>query len=93
MILDYSNLGIDIFNIQDPFFKDICYHFSISKNDIILKDRQKDIYQNYSICDIGCKYEHFNIEKMSVSCSCHIKPEINTKSIETPLLVNNKRCI
>ena len=48
MILYYSELGIDIFNLNDSFFNDICYPFSNSNNDIILNDRISDIYQNYS---------------------------------------------
>ena len=36
MISYYSELGIDIFDSNDSFFKDICYPFSISNSDIIL---------------------------------------------------------
>ena len=78
MISYYSDLGIDIFDINDSFFNDICYPFFISDSDIILKDRVLDIYQNYSVCDNNCDYEQFNIENMSVVCSCQVKTEINT---------------
>ena len=79
MISQYSELGIDIFNTQDSFFNDICYPFSISNSDLILKDRVSDIYQNYSLCDNGCEYEQIDIQNMSVTCSCNIKTEINTE--------------
>ena len=79
MISQYSELGIDIFNSQDSFFNDICYPFSISNSDVILKDRVSDIYQNYSLCDNGCEYEQIDIQNMSVTCSCNIKTEINTE--------------
>ena len=79
MILYYSDLGIDILNINDSFFNDICYPFSNSKSDIILKDRIEDIYQNYSICDNNCKYDNINLELNSVACTCQIKTEINTE--------------
>ena len=78
MIIYYSKLGVDIFDKNDIFFNDICYPFSISSSDLILKDRVEDIFQNYSICDNDCKYEEFKVEEMSAICSCSVKLEINT---------------
>ena len=77
-IIYYSKLGIDIFDKDDIFFNDICYPFSISKSDLILKDRVTEIFQNYSLCDNDCAYEEFNADEMSVICSCSVKLEINT---------------
>ena len=77
MIQHYSNLGIDIFNSEDLFFNEVCYPFSISNSDIILKDRIIDIYQNFSLCENECKYELIDIERMYVRCSCQVKEEIN----------------
>ena len=37
---------------------------------MVLQDRIKYIYQNYSICDIGCKYEKVETEANSVLCDC-----------------------
>ena len=85
MISYYSDLGIDLFDINDSFFKDICYPFSISDSDIILKDRVSDLYQNYSLCDTGCEYDEIDIVNMSVTCTCKIKTEINTKVSEPAL--------
>ena len=83
MISYYSELGIDIFNINDSFFSDICYSFSISDSDIILKDRVLDIYQNYSLCDHKCNYDNIDLESNSISCLCQIKTEIDV-DIESP---------
>ena len=82
MISYYSELGIDVFDDQDSFFNDICYPFSNSNSDIILKDRIVDIYQNYSLCDNGCEYDEIDIEKMLITCSCQVKIEIDTKVSE-----------
>ena len=78
MILYYSELGIDIFNLNDSFFNDICYPFSNSNSDVILKDRISDIYQNYSLCDNNCEYDFIDIESNTVTCNCEIKKEVNT---------------
>ena len=82
MIEYFSNMDIDIFNIKDSFFNDICYPFSTDYSDIILKDRVLDIYQNYSLCDNECEYDKINIENMTVVCSCEIKTEVNTQVSE-----------
>ena len=74
----YKDLGIDILNINDSFFNDICHPFSDSKNDIVLKDRIKDIYQNYSLCDEGCIYDEFIYEYKTISCDCKVKTNIST---------------
>ena len=55
----------------------ICNSYSDSKNDIVLEDRIKDIYQNYSLCDQGCEYKEFNIENMTISCDCKVKTNIS----------------
>ena len=82
MIEYFSDMNVDIFNIKDSFFNDICYPFSTDYSDMILKDRILDIYQNYSLCDNECEYDKINIENMTVVCSCEIKTEINTQVSE-----------
>ena len=77
MIDYFSELGIDVFNSEDSFFTDLCYPFSISNSDIILKDRVSDIYHNYSLCDNGCEYDSIDIDNNTVSCICPVKQKIN----------------
>ena len=69
----YSNLGIDIFNSESQFFNDICYSYSEGESDMILKDRISVIYQNFSVCESNCKYNHINLRDNTVSCNCSIK--------------------
>ena len=77
-ISSFKESGIDIFNINDSFFNDICQPYSDSNNDIILEDRIKEIYQNYSVCDDNCNYNEFNETNMVISCDCKIKLNIST---------------
>ena len=79
----FKDKGIDIFNINDEFFNNICNPFSKSKNDLVLKDRIKDIYQNYSICDEDCVYNSINFENKTIACDCKVKTNL---SIEEPTL-------
>ena len=83
-INEFKNIGVDIFNIRDVFFTDICYSYSDSDNDMILEDRIKYIYQNYSLCEEGCTYNNIDIEKMSITCDCKIQGNFST--ITTPLI-------
>ena len=78
-ISKYADIGVDIFNISEEFFNDICYPYSENDSDIILRDRVNDIYQNYSLCDSNCEYENMNIENMTISCNCSVKTEIETE--------------
>ena len=73
-----NNLGIDVFNINDSFFWDVCKPYSDMGNDLILEDRIKDLYQNYSLCEEGCTYNDLSLENMTVLCDCKIKDNITT---------------
>ena len=83
-ISNFREKGIDVFNINDVFFNDICFAYSDhnSSSDMVLTDRVSDIYQNYSLCEKGCEYDSVNIEKMSVYCNCKVKQEVNYKEEE-----------
>ena len=82
-ISHFGDIDVDIFNIKDKFFNDICYPYSEGDSDLILEDRIKDIYQNYSLCENNCEYEKINLNNMTISCDCSIKTKIETK-IEDP---------
>lgn len=82
MVFYFAEMGVDILNINDPFFNDICFVYSEDNLDIILKDRIKYFYQNYSFCDTDCIYESINLEKNIISCSCSINHLENIKSNE-----------
>ena len=84
MISYFSELGIDILNIEDPFFNDICFPYSNSVSDIVLKDRISDIYQNFSLCENNCEYDGINLKNMSISCLCKVKKKVNT-DVEHPI--------
>ena len=79
----FKDSGINIFNINDSFFNDICFPYSDSKNDIVLEDRIKDIYQNYSLCDEGCTFKNINLENRFITCDCKVKANL---SVEEPSL-------
>ena len=56
----------------------LCFSYSYSENDVVLEDRIKDFYQNYSLCDDGCTYNDINIEYMTITCDCDVKTNLTT---------------
>ena len=79
-ISEFKENGVDLLNIKDRFFNDLCYSYSDSENDMILEDRIKYLYQNYSLCESGCTYDYLDIENMNIACNCKIQGNDNTSS-------------
>ena len=53
-----SEQGTDVFKAGYDFFNDICYSYDNPiKNDITIIDRKKDIFQNVTFCQNGCRYD------------------------------------
>ena len=84
-VASFQKSGIDIFNINDSFFNDICQPYSYSNNDLVLEDRIKDIYLNYTLCEEGCTYIEFNVENKLISCDCKVKTNISTDELSLNL--------
>ena len=80
---------VNVFNISDNFFNDICYPYSENGNDLILEDRIKDIYQDFTLCEEGCYFDKIDINNMLISCQCNIKENITTEIKE----INDEKVI
>jgi hypothetical protein len=86
-------MGVDILNINDPFFNNICFPYSEDNLDIILKDRIKYFYQNYSFCDSDCIYENINLEKNIISCTCSINHLDNIQRNDASIPIFKKKIL
>ena len=82
----FKELGIDIFNINDSFFTDVCHSYSDDENDLTLKDRIKAIFINISLCEKGCSYDEIDLQNMTVTCDCKVKDNVNFDEINVNLL-------
>ena len=92
LIKTFEELGVNVFNIEDAFFNDLCYPYSNENNtDLILMDRIKDIYQNYTMCDSNCDFEGINTETMMITCECEVKEEVvaETDDIELVAMIKS----
>lgn len=66
----FFEMGINIFDIKERFFNDICFLYSEKRGDMVLDDRIHFIYQNYSLCERGCKLHEINIVSYEFTCEC-----------------------
>ena len=80
--------GINIFNMDDPFYTDICFDFDNPSNrDIPLSERIKVIYPDVSLCDEGCQMDGIDLDTMTALCNCKFNDIANNNIIkENPLL-------
>ena len=83
----FSNLNINIFDIEDPFFTDICFNYDQEGKDVPLADRIKLFYQNITLCEDGCVYVGINLNTYEVECSCEMKND-NSKDINEDNIKN-----
>ena len=68
----------DIYKRNSKFYKDICSSALISDNNIILRDRQVDIYlHNITLCKGNCKYYDVEIEEIRIVCECNLNNDLN----------------
>ena len=77
-IVEFFNMGINVFNITEPFFNDLCVHYERNKADYVLEDRIEFFYQNYSLCNSSCNLSQIYMENYSYSCVCW--PEVEEDS-------------
>ena len=69
--MSLTEQGINIFDLNDGFYKDICYDFdNPGKRDIALTDRVKGAYPDALLCEEGCRNTGINLGDMTASCDC-----------------------
>ena len=77
LISYFKKNGVDILDLNDKFFNDVCMPYSNSENDLTLNDRIRDIYKNYSFCEKNCRLVEINFDEYKATCDCTIKEDMN----------------
>ena len=67
--------GYNVFDVNSPFYNDICTDFTNENgNDVLLDDRRKDYFdENINLCETGCKFIGYNTSTNLYTCICNIK--------------------
>ena len=81
LVAEFRDKGIDILDINDVFFNDICIPYSDSKKDLTLKNRIEEFYKNYTLCEKNCQYDEILFSEMMVICNCTIKYDVDVENI------------
>ena len=66
----FFSQGINIFNLSEPFFNDLCIYVEENGKDVVLDDRINLYFQNYSICNSNCVISEIDLEDYSYVCKC-----------------------
>ena len=71
---DLQNYGYDLFNINDPFYHDLCTPYkSVNGTDVILLDRKNDFYNNdFTTCQSNCQYSSYDPNYKLLKCECKV---------------------
>ncbi len=81
---------INIFDLNDEFYKDICFHFnSPNGKDATLQDRIKSFYPNVTLCDAKCKNKGVNITTLKAECECTFQDLLSKNIFENDLFRDN----
>ena len=85
-----NDMGVNVFDKDDPFFTDICVPYVIKGRDVPLKAR----IELYSVCnnyceDTGCEYGDISYINHRISCKCIINGSGKEKEKEIKYKVMN----
>ena len=82
--------NIDIFNLSNEFYTDICYRFeSPNGKDVPYQDRIHYYYPNLTLCELGCVSQGVNFTTMESICQCKINEVMNNELISGNALIKN----
>ena len=81
-----KDLGYDLFDINSPFYNDICIPFkSPEGTDVLLSDRVNSYFNNDDTsCQTNCKFSEYWMDSKYLKCECDSKNgEININNAES----------
>ena len=77
-------MGYDLFDINSPFYQDICTPYTSSNGtDVPLIDRANYYFNNEeTVCQSNCKFSNYLVETQYLKCDCNVmNSDINTQEI------------
>jgi len=81
---DLKYMGYDLFDINSPFYQDICTPYTTNDGtDVSLTDRVNYYFNNEeTVCQSNCKFSKYLVDSQYLKCECDImNSEINIQEI------------
>ena len=69
--------SVDIFNINDKIYSDICIAVEVDGKDLVLEDRIDYFYPQLSLCENNCTYNRTDFTNERIYCDCSYKTEFD----------------
>jgi len=89
-VLFLAQQDINIFNLSDEFYTDICYNYvSPNGKDVPLSDRIKAFYPNITLCESGCICKGVDLDSLESICECKFNDLMRNEYIEDNVLLSN----
>ena len=81
--------GVDIFNLDSPFYKDLCFDFNNEeKRDIPLSMRVKKAFPDMKLCEPGCRANGIQLPEKIARCDCSLNDIANAAVIKDNALLD-----
>jgi hypothetical protein len=82
--------GIDIFDINSPFYKDLCFDFeNKEKRDIPLSMRLEKAFPSVQLCEPGCSANGIQLPEKVAICDCSLNDLANKDFIKNNALLDS----
>ena len=87
-----SQKGINVYNISQPFYYDICNPFTspINGKDVLVKDRIKAFYPTINVCANGCTFIELINNDSYAQCECNVTKSNEIADEFDPILESKK---
>ena len=80
--------GIDLFNLDSPFYKDLCFDFDNPEDkDLPLSMRLEKAFPNAVLCEPGCKTNGIQLPEKIAICDCSMNELANQGFIKDNALL------
>ena len=81
--------GIDIFDLNSPFYNDICFDYdNKEKRDIPLNIRLEKAFPNIQLCQKGCRPNGIKLPEKVAICDCSLNDIANNDFMKDNALVD-----
>ena len=84
--IEFDKLGVDVYDINHPFFNDICFTYTAENGrDVPLSERKKHYYQDVTFCEEGCELKQINLQTENATCECDVQTDFVSELLDNPL--------